>query len=199
MGKLTKLDQEQMDNVIYDARTGDLDSLKAIFTDEVDPSVIPTIQDEFSKATPFHMAAANGHTEVITYLLSLLDKKQALKAMSQRNESGNTPLHWACYNGHLETIKVLCKAGSDPYAQNDFKLDCLDEAENNDHADCFKYLLDNYGDELAKMKKEKVDEKKVKYSAGTEIQKIEEGGEDEHEDKGKDVEFLKTKTESLHI
>lgn len=93
MSKLTSLTQEEMDNVIYDARFGDLDSLKAIFTDEVEPSVLPKIKDGMTKATPFHMAAANGHADVLKYLIKLLDPKETKSILNQQNDSGNTALH----------------------------------------------------------------------------------------------------------
>ena len=84
MGKLTSLTQEEMDNVIYDARFGDLESLTEIFTKEVEPSVIKTIKDEYSLSTPFHMAAANGHIEVLKFLLSLIPDEDERKNTEHR-------------------------------------------------------------------------------------------------------------------
>ncbi|VEU19725.1 DEKNAAC100191 [Brettanomyces naardenensis] len=209
MGKLTTLTHEEMDNVIFDARSGDLETLKAIFTDEVEPSVLPKIQDEFTLATPFHMAAANGHTEVLTYLLSLLSKEAAKEIVNRQNDSGNTALHWAAYNGHTSVIKLLCEAGADPFIQNSFKHDSFYEAQNSKHDNAEKYLLERFGDQLEAANgdekedgEEKVDEDNVEYSAGTEIQKISEGGaaaQQEQEDQDQDVEFLKQQTEDLKV
>lgn len=206
MPKLTSLTQEEMDNVIYDARFGDLDSLKAIFTDEVEPSVLPKIKDEMTKATPFHMAAANGHADVLKYLITLLNPKETKFILNQQNDSGNTALHWAAYNGHLECVKLLSEYGSDPFIQNNFKHDIFFEAQNSKHDDIVKFLLETFGEELEARSEgdkngQKVDPEKVQYSAGTEIQKVEEGGENEdekHEDE-KEVEFLNTKTENLRV
>lgn len=206
MSKLTSLTQEEMDNVIYDARFGDLDSLKAIFTDEVEPSVLPKIKDEMTKATPFHMAAANGHADVLKYLLKLLDPKETKSILNQQNDSGNTALHWAAYNGHLECVKLLSDAGSDPFIQNNFKHDTFFEAQNSKHDDIVKFLLETFGEELEAQSEgekgdKKVDPEKVQYSAGTEIQKVEEGGEHEEEEvqDEQDIEFLNTKTENLRV
>ncbi|EGG12296.1 uncharacterized protein MELLADRAFT_54713 [Melampsora larici-populina 98AG31] len=53
------------------------------------------------------MATANGHIEVVKYLLSLLTDKQSL-LRPNNPPSKNTPLHWAAMNHHLEILKLIC-------------------------------------------------------------------------------------------
>lgn len=203
MSKLTQLSQEEMDNVIYDARLGDLESLTEIFTKEVDPSVITNIKDEESLTTPFHMAAANGHIEVLKYLLSLIPNEEERKAiLNSKNDSGNTALHWAAYNGHLEAVKILCENGADPFIRNDYNHDAFYEASNNDQEKVDDYLLETYGNIVEQDidndnnadegddAGEKTDS--VKFSEGTEIQKV-------TQDDKKAVEKLAEQTEELTV
>ncbi|ESW97120.1 hypothetical protein KL918_000730 [Ogataea parapolymorpha] len=161
------LSQEEMDDIIYEARAGDLDSLKEIFEKHVDPQTLLTIKDEYTLATPIHMAAANGHDQVCQYLLRLLSKGDAQNLVNKQNESGNTALHWAAYNGHTETIKVLCEFGADPFLKNKFNHDAIYEAEKNNKSEVEKYFLEKFDiqqddDEPAQ---------KVQYKEGTEIEK----------------------------
>lgn len=209
MGKLTTLSQEEMDNVIYDARFGDLESLTEIFTNEVEPSVLTTIKDEESLTTPFHMAAANGHLDVLKYLLSLIpDVEERKKIINSENDSGNTALHWAAYNGHVEIVKLLCENGADPFIRNKYNHDSFYEASNNDQEKVDDYLLEKYGnivekdineDDEADDGKENngengtVDnEDNVQFSEGTEISKV-------TEDDQKAVNELSEKTEDLTV
>lgn len=209
MGKLTTLSQEEMDNVIYDARFGDLESLTEIFTNEVEPNVLTTIKDEESLTTPFHMAAANGHLDVLKYLLSLIpDVEERKKIINSENDSGNTALHWAAYNGHVEIVKLLCENGADPFIRNKYNHDSFYEASNNDQEKVDDYLLEKYGnivekdineDDEADDGKENngengtVDnEDNVQFSEGTEISKV-------TEDDQKAVNELSEKTEDLTV
>lgn len=160
------LTQEEMDAVNYDAREGDLDTLKEIFT-EIEPLVLTTIQDENTLSTPIHMAAANGHLNVVEYLLSILPRDEATKIASKPNESGNTPLHWAAYNGHLDIVKLLCqKYDSDVFAKNAVGHDSMFEAENNGHSDVENWFLSTYAPENAFEVEENGEETKITYTPG---------------------------------
>lgn len=204
MSKLTTLTQEEMDNVIYDSRFGDLQSLTEIFTKEVEASVIKTIKDEYSLSTPFHMASANGHLEVLKFLLSLIPEEEEKKnVLNLQNESGNTALHWAALNGHLEIVQLLCENGSDPFIRNKYNHDVFFEASNNDQEKVDDYLLQKYGNIVEQEVDENEDEEGeanepsgktsgVQFSEGTEIKKVTE------EDK-KAVDELSKETSSLSV
>lgn len=166
--KITSLSQEEMDCIIYDAREGDLETLKEVF-EEVPKSLLLSIKDDITLSTPIHMAAANGHFEVIKYLLSIIPKKDAETLASQQNESGNTPLHWAAYNGHLSIVQILCEEYNvDVFVKNGSGHDVMYEAENNGQEEIENWLLKKYAVEDNFTVDENDDETKITYKPGTE-------------------------------
>ncbi|GAA6014056.1 hypothetical protein JCM10207_000222 [Rhodosporidiobolus poonsookiae] len=54
--------------------------------------------------TALHLAAANGHADLVQYLLPKLPSS----ALSAQNSSLSTPLHWAALNYHLSVLEALC-------------------------------------------------------------------------------------------
>ncbi|KAL6939369.1 hypothetical protein ACO0RG_003206 [Hanseniaspora osmophila] len=150
------LDQEDQDAIIFDARAGDLDSLKEIFESMVHPKLLLTCFQSYSKSTPLHMASANGHLEVVQYLYALAKdnlssndesgKAEELKKwVNLKNDSGNTALHWACLNGQLDVVKYLCdECDADPFVKNNADHDAIFEAENNGKEEIETYFLKKY-------------------------------------------------------
>ncbi|KAI4518106.1 ankyrin [Schizophyllum commune Loenen D] len=55
--------------------------------------------------TPAHMAAANGHVEVLDALIA------AGADPAAANAAGATPMHWAALNAQLGAVEALFKAG----------------------------------------------------------------------------------------
>lgn len=200
MAKLDKLSDEEMENVIYDARCGDLETIRAIFDQEVDSKIIPNIKDPNSKATMVHMAAANGHLEVIEYLIAQIEEKDIITTyLNSINENGNTALHWAAFNGHLDIVKYLCENGSDPFMRNEYGHDVFYEASNNEREEVEDYLLEKYGEELDDEMDERATEDgenasgdEVEFNEGSEIVKV--GEEDAIA-----VEKLREEAEKLHV
>ncbi|RVX72788.1 hypothetical protein B0A52_03141 [Exophiala mesophila] len=149
---------EELEDLIYFSRTGDVESLKetveAVSTKHKSPasvilaSAIDIDADGLgSQASLLHYPAANGNLEVVKYLLSLLVvetqptgettstetqppvDKSAPQLVNHRNVSGNTPLHWAAVNGHLEVVRLLVQHGADPTIVNAAGRDAVVEAE----------------------------------------------------------------------
>ncbi|SCU99060.1 LAFA_0G21748g1_1 [Lachancea sp. 'fantastica'] len=168
------LDQEDQDAIILDARSGDLESLQDIFSTLVDPKLVVTCCDAETKSTPLHMAAANGHAEVIAYLAQLIeDTQERTKWVNTRNATGNTALHWASLNGKLECVKLLCDTlGADPFVRNDFDHDAIFEAERSAHEDVETYYLQKYDVEPESEPQEGSTADTVQYKEGTEIEQV---------------------------
>ncbi|SCU91887.1 LADA_0F12772g1_1 [Lachancea dasiensis] len=168
------LDQEDQDAIILDARSGDLESLRDIFSNLVDPKLILTCKDADTKSTPLHMAAANGHVEVVEYLASLVsDVSERTKWVNATNETGNTALHWASLNGKLECVQLLCdKLGADPFLRNSFDHDAIFEAERGSHDAVETFYLQKYDVEPEAQGSDGPVEDTVQYSEGTEVEQV---------------------------
>lgn len=164
---------EELDDLIYFSRTGDVESLResveAVSTKHKSPvsvivaSAIDIDADGLgTQASLLHYPAANGNLEVVKYLLSLLAvvqpaeststetqpsaDKSAPQLVNHQNISGNTPLHWAAVNGHLEVVRLLVQHGADPTIVNAAGRDAVVEAEFSarDGADkCADWMLKN--------------------------------------------------------
>lgn len=83
-----------------------------------------------SPRAALHMAAANGHADVIRFLLS-----KSADPSPKTREGGNTPLHWACLNGRGEATKALLEGGASPSALNSVERTPVDEALGGEHQD----------------------------------------------------------------
>ncbi|CDO93672.1 unnamed protein product [Kluyveromyces dobzhanskii CBS 2104] len=198
------LDQEDQDAIILDARAGDLESLKDIFTTLIDPSTLVECTDELSKSSALHMAAANGHTEVVKYLLSIYPKDKVNEWVNKQNETGNTALHWASLNGKLDVVQYLCEEfDADPFIRNNFDHDAIYEAENNGQEEIETYFLKKFDVEPESLDKESENSsgsnaKQETQPASIDNVQIKEGTEIEQVTK-EATDALREETEKLQI
>lgn len=146
---------EELDDLIYFSRTGDLPSLESSLTSlcethKSSPSTLVASCIDIDAAgdgsgnTLLHYAAANGHVSVIAHLLGILRPepvhengvsanlaptvvdKSASTFVDHRNKSGNTALHWASLNGRLDVVKVLVEqGGADVTVRNESGQDAV--------------------------------------------------------------------------
>ncbi|KAJ5089128.1 hypothetical protein N7532_007812 [Penicillium argentinense] len=138
------LSAEAIDDLIYDARAGDLEALTADIANlasqntcaesQIVASAID-MEDESEGGTGscvLHFPAANGNIEILNFLLQKLstgDAAQRTAFVNHTNHSGNTPLHWAALNTHIECVKALVEAGADVTVKNDAGHDAVFLAE----------------------------------------------------------------------
>jgi uncharacterized protein len=143
---------EELDDLIYFARTSDLSALKTAILQACEkhsapPSTIVATAIDIdedglgSQSCLLHWPSANGNLDVVEYLLSLVlppatdgintssADKSAPSLVNHKNVSGNTPLHWAALNGHLSCVKALVAGGADPSITNEAGHDAVYEAE----------------------------------------------------------------------
>ncbi|KAB1227975.1 Ankyrin repeat-containing protein P16F5.05c [Morella rubra] len=128
----TETTPEHVDALLEAARHDDLDDVVSLASAGVPldskDSQGRTVPSVFEPSpadiliTALHMAAANGHLDVLEFLI---DRVVDLNAF---NEEKNTPLHWACLNGHLEVVKKLILAGADVSILNSYERTPMDEA-----------------------------------------------------------------------
>ena len=116
------------------ARYNDSDVLKAVLT--VYPQAIDCTDNH--ENTPLHMAAANGHVDVVSLLLKCGANP------SKRNEKGNTPLHWAASNGQQAVVNVLLQHEQvDVLQRNTFGRSALTEGFESQNTDVVQSLLEH--------------------------------------------------------
>lgn len=139
------LAQEDIEDVIYAARTGDLEDLQALFA-KLHLASKDLLACVDNGNTPLHMAGANGLHACVLFLVHQLQPlgEAGVQFVNTQNGSGNTALHWACLNGHLDVVKTLVSdARADPFLNNAAGLDALYEAEANDKKEVVEWLLAN--------------------------------------------------------
>ena len=89
-----------------------------------------------SMNTALHMAAANGHSEVVKLLLKHAERVK----LDLQNETGNTPLHYAALNGKKEAVEMLVEAKASAKINNNFGRSALEDALQAGHGDIAEVL-----------------------------------------------------------
>lgn len=92
-------------NGLHDAaEQGNLGAVKKALSQ--DPGLI-NVRNEGGR-TPLHLAAVNGHKDVV---LQLIQKGADVNLKSQKNK--RSPLHYAAWKGHAEVVQLLLKKGAE--------------------------------------------------------------------------------------
>lgn len=196
------LEQEDQDAIVFDSRSGDLESLQEIFSTLIHPRLLTSCVDCETQCTPLHMAAANGHLSVVKYLLELVKEHnpgELPNFVNRQNKIGNTALHWASLNGKLEVVQLLCDDfGADPFVKNAFGHDSIFEAENNGKEELEDFFLKKY--DISPATQDDGDQK-VAVKEGTEIEQVTRDAEEAQRESNdnQDEETLAKSTEQLHI
>ncbi|KAK4202025.1 ankyrin repeat-containing domain protein [Triangularia verruculosa] len=189
-----QLSEEQIDDLIYLARVGEKDELSTFVSELIESStsepkpsaadILAAAVDDTKKNTCLHMASANGHVEIVEYILSQFTpapKEQKQGFLDATNEFGNTGLHWAALNGHLPVVKLLVDNGASVALANDKNYIPLDLASFSEKIDVVDYFLKEVREMEAENAKEGLGE------AVADV-KMEDGEENEGPSKGKEKE-----------
>ncbi|KXX77744.1 Ankyrin repeat-containing protein YAR1 [Madurella mycetomatis] len=149
-----KLSEDEIDDLLYAARTGDKDELTTLLSslaerEKTSPADILANAKDEGKSTCLHMATGNGHIDIVNLLLShfpdSLPKGSKQAFLDAPNEFGNTGLHWAALGGHLAVVKLLVENGASPALANDKNYVPLDLASFGDKFDVVDYFLAQSG------------------------------------------------------
>lgn len=103
------------------ARTGDIDSFEKAVTEDIS---LLNSKDE-NDNTALHMASANGHLDILLFILS---QPVSSQLVNTPNLQGNTPLHWAVLNRRYEVISALVNFGAICSCENVFNETPVDVA-----------------------------------------------------------------------
>ncbi|KAF6811461.1 Ankyrin repeat domain-containing protein 50-like protein 3 [Colletotrichum plurivorum] len=88
-----------------------------------------------------HLAALNGHDEVLWRLLASDDA-----AMNSRDEAGYTPLIWGSLEGRQNSVQMLLDKGADVNAQGGVYGNALQAASSSGHDNIVQMFLDKGAD-----------------------------------------------------
>ncbi|QRV98056.1 ankyrin repeats [Ceratobasidium sp. AG-Ba] len=94
---------DDYEDLLLSCRYGDIDDVRA-FVEKFGQEAVAAARDENGN-TVLHMTCANGHEDILTYLLPLLPST----LLSVQNSSKSTALHWAATNKHLGTVQKLAE------------------------------------------------------------------------------------------
>ncbi|ERS95180.1 ankyrin repeat containing protein yar1 [Sporothrix schenckii 1099-18] len=155
---MVTLTEDEVDDLLYFARANEAadlaDTLAALVAKaggDATPLSILAAAVDAGKNTPLHMAAGNGHLDIVTLILSQIKEGQGQTAspaparqafLDATNAFGNTALHWAAMNGHLAVVRALVEqAGASPALANDKNYVALDLAGLHDQVAVVDYFL----------------------------------------------------------
>jgi len=117
---------------LFDAvAAGDLAEVKRLV---VGCGVDPNVREDDYGATPLHVAAEYGYSEIVEVLL------EHGAAPNIREKYGDTPLHYAATFGNSKVVEVLLEHGADPNARNNYGATPLHYAAAFDYPEVVKLL-----------------------------------------------------------
>ncbi|CAB3410409.1 unnamed protein product [Caenorhabditis bovis] len=93
----------------------------------------------FKKILPIHLAAWNGHLEIVKQMI-LLRQEKPVNLVNALNIFNESPLHLAIQRSHFHVAEYLLKKNSDPFIRNDQKENALDIAARIGHSEAIILL-----------------------------------------------------------
>ncbi|KAJ3124526.1 hypothetical protein HK098_001074 [Nowakowskiella sp. JEL0407] len=138
------------DEFVLCARYGELEEMKELINNylqsigETSPSNA-TLRDLFTRKdsdlnTALHMAAANGHVDILKYLIPYLTPGD----IGIGNQEGSTALHWAAVNGQVKAVEMLLAAGADATQKNNSGRSAVTVGEQQGQLEAVQLLLKSF-------------------------------------------------------
>jgi len=125
------------DSLFAAVATGDLARVKRL---AIDCGVDPNVREDDKGATPLHVAAEYGYSEIVEVLL------EHGADPNIRDKYGETPLHVAAAFGNSKVVEVLLEHGADPNARDDYGATPLHYAAAFDYPKIVKSLPKDLSD-----------------------------------------------------
>jgi len=127
---------KNMDIVEVVIREGDLESLKKLVSEGTDVEA-----ENGYDFTPLILASANGHFEIVKYLIEKCEAN-----VEAKNKDRNTPLCRASGFGHLEIVKYLIENG----ANYEELIERLEKRGDNEKRDQLEKIILEVADSRVK-------------------------------------------------
>jgi ankyrin repeat protein len=103
------------------------------------------IVDPGNGNTPLHIAAQNGHTNIVKLLL------EVKASVNLKNSAGNTPLHMSVEYDYYETSKLLVDAGADLNIENGKNVRACNGIDGAKHYRLMPILVATHPDHILKV------------------------------------------------
>ena len=132
------------------ARFGELEDMKNALKD-ADKDFDYNLKD-FGGNTALHMSCANGHLNIVKYLIE--DLKCDINC---KNNSNNTPLHWAAINGQKDIVCYLLDKNADFDIVNNNNKKASEEAYDNCYYDISEIILNKENEKNPKINESEID------------------------------------------
>jgi len=100
--------QDEMSPLLHCAASGSIPCMRLLLQNGADPLKKTVNGENF-----LHIAAKNGHAEIIEDFLKTVPDKIKLRLINQRNYKEETPLFLCCRSGHLKCLDPLVQAGAE--------------------------------------------------------------------------------------
>jgi uncharacterized protein len=139
------MDSEQQQELLACARYGELQELQEWHQQQNKHSLAEmSLTQDTQGNTLLHYAAANGHADILEFLLSDSSTDTLKSLCDHKNKEGSTALHWAALNGRLEAVQVLLNKGATPTLVNGAGKSAMTLAATSEHQEVTHLLLNSY-------------------------------------------------------